>query len=132
MRHKVTMVALTKYPDIWAAFHANAAQFVPDDIRKIVVVDGNLVTPDMATGWEMIKGPEIFSMAANHNVGWKAVDSDSDIYNSNDDIFLLEQGSFERYQDLCYSEPRIGAVSAYSKIRLFGGRIQQKPRQACL
>lgn len=129
MEHKVTFVALTKYPDIWAAFHDNVARFVPDAIRKIVVVDGDLITPEMCPGWDVLKGPEVFSMAASHNVGWKAVDFDSDIYNSNDDIYFLESDPIGKYQELCYSEPRIGAVSAYSKIGLFGQPLQQRPRQ---
>jgi len=124
---KVTIVALGKYPDIFDYFRQRLDEFVSKDIRKILVRDGHDIKE--APGWDIVQGPEVFSMAANHNVGWRAVESDSDILNLNDDIYFLEPNPIEKYQQLAYSEPRIGAVSAYSKIGLFGQPLQQKPRQ---
>jgi GT2 family glycosyltransferase len=124
---KVTIVALGKYPDIFDYFRQRLDEKVDPSVRKILVRDGNEI--QSAPGWEIIQGPANFTMAANHNVGWHAVEKDSDILNLNDDIYFLEDDPIAKYQHLCYSEPRIGCVSAYSKIGLFGSPIQQKPRQ---
>jgi hypothetical protein len=125
--HKVTIVALGKYPDIFDYFRQRLDEKVDPSIRKILVRDGYEITD--APGWEVLQGPTTFTMAANHNVGWHAVERDSDILNLNDDIYFLEPNPVEKYQALVYSGPRIGAVSAYSKIGLFGQPLQQRPRQ---
>jgi GT2 family glycosyltransferase len=124
---KVTVVALGKYPDIFDYFRRRLDERVHSSVRKILVRDGNLI--ESAPGWEIIQGPENFSMAANHNVGWRAVEPDSDILNLNDDIYFLEPDPIAKFQRLAYSEPRIGAVSAYAKVGAFGQPLQQRPRQ---
>jgi GT2 family glycosyltransferase len=125
MDRTVTIVALGKYPDIFDAFRKDLDRWIPKDIRKILVRDGDDIKS--APGWEIIQGPDVFTMAANHNVGWHAVEPDSDILNLNDDIYFLEPNPVEKYQALVYSEPKIGAVAAYVKIGHFGNPIQCKP-----
>jgi GT2 family glycosyltransferase len=68
-------------------------------------------------------------MSGNHNIGWKAVEADSDILNLNDDIYFLEPNPIAKYQELAYSEPKIGCVSAYAKAGAFGQPLQMRPRQ---
>lgn len=135
---KVTIVALGKYADIFEYFRQRLDEKVDPSIRKILVRDDSPSSlrdrvgykPIVeAPGWEIIDGPEVFSMSANHNVGWLAVEPDSDILNLNDDIYFLEADPIAKLQALCYLEPRIGAVSAYSKIGAFGQPFQQRPRQ---
>jgi GT2 family glycosyltransferase len=125
--HKVTIVALGKYPDIFDYFRQRLDERVDASIRRILVRDGDLI--QSAPGWEIIQGPENFTMSGNHNAGWKAVEPDSDILNLNDDIYFLEPEPVAKFQELCYSEPRIGAVSAYCKQGFFGNPIQCQPRQ---
>jgi GT2 family glycosyltransferase len=120
-------VALGRYPDIFDYFRQRLDERVPADIRKILVRDGDLIKS--APGWEIIQGPENFTMAANHNAGWRAVESDSDIVCLNDDIYFLEPDPIGKFQELVYSELRIGCVSAYAKIGAFGSPIQQNPRK---
>jgi hypothetical protein len=124
---KVTIVALGKYPDIFDYFRQQLDTKVDPSIRKILVRDGCDIKE--APGWQIIQGPEVFTMAANHNVGWHAVEPDSDILNLNDDIYFLEPDPIRKFQDLVYSEPKIGAVSAYAKIGAFGSPLQMRPRQ---
>jgi GT2 family glycosyltransferase len=124
---KVTIVALGKYPDIFEEFRKRLDEKVDPSVRKILVRDGELIKE--APGWEIVQGLNNFTMSGNHNIGWHAVEPDSDILNLNDDIYFLEPNPLQKYQELCYSEPRIGAVSAYSKIGAFGQPLQQKPRQ---
>lgn len=127
---KVTITALAKYKDIFDYFRVRLDEFVPKDIRKIVVVDGDQITE--APGWEIIRGPAQFTMSGNHNVAWRAVEPDSDILNLNDDIYFLEPNPIEKFQELVYSEPRIGVVSAYTKIGMMGGPFQRSPRKDVL
>jgi hypothetical protein len=122
---KVTIVALGKYADIFDHFRKRIDQFVPTDIRRILVRDGDAITD--APGWEILEGSTPFSMAANLNIGWRAVESDSDILNLNDDVYFLESDPIAKFQQLVYSEPRIGCVSAYPKVGLFGSMEQQRP-----
>jgi GT2 family glycosyltransferase len=124
---KVTVVALGKYPDIFNFYAKELDKFVPKDVRKIVVRDGTAAFN--APGWEIIQGPARFSMAGNYNIGWKAADKDSDILSMNDDIYFLEPNPIVKYQELVYSEPRIGCVCAYVKIGFFGNPLIVNPRQ---
>jgi GT2 family glycosyltransferase len=124
---KVTVVALGKYPDIFNYFREQLDTKVDPSIRKILVRDGYDIKE--APGWEIIQGPEQFTMSGNHNLGWKAVEPDSDILNLNDDVYFLEPDPIAKYQELAYSEPKIGCVSAYAKAGAFGQPLQMRPRQ---
>jgi hypothetical protein len=124
---KVTIVALAKYPDIFDHFRKELDKFVAPEIRKLVVVDGNEIKA--ARGWEIVQGAPVFGMSANHNIGWRAVEPDSDILNFNDDVYFLgPTNPLEKLQELVYSESHIGCVSASVKIGYFANPIQCKPR----
>jgi len=125
--HKVTIVALAKYLDIFRAFADSLDRFVPRDIPKIVVRDGTDI-PNWP-GWTVIQGPLKFSMAGNYNLGWQAVDKDSDILNFNDDVYFLEPEPVRKLRDLVYSERRIGVVSAHVRDGYFANPLQCNPRQ---
>jgi len=127
MTPKLTVVALGRYQDIFDEFRKRLDDTVDRSVRKILVRDGDFI--QHAPGWEIIQGPEVFSMAANHNIGWYAVEPDSDILNLNDDIYFLEPDPIEKFQQLCYSESRIGAVSAHARIGAMGSYLQMRPRK---
>ena len=123
--HPVTIVALSKYPDIFAGFDANVKQFAPD-FDRILVQDGKLI--ENAEGWRIVQGPYQFSMAGNANLGWKATDPRHDILYIGDDVRFLEPQSIERMRDLAYADSTIGMLSA----RIVGGAdnpLQTDPPQ---
>src|SRR5882672_10316615 len=85
---KVTIVALGRYSDIFDYFRRRIDERFDSNIRKILVRDDTDI--QSADGWEIIQGPDNFSMSVNHNTGWHAVEPDSDILNLNDDVYFLE------------------------------------------
>jgi len=91
------------------------------------VRDGDLI--QSAPGWEIVQGPQNFTMSGNHNLGWLAVEPDSDILNMNDDIYFLESDPIQKLTQLAYGEPRIGCVSARCKVGFMGNPLQCNPRQ---
>jgi hypothetical protein len=127
LNHKVTLVTMTKYADIWAAFERNIREYVPHQVKRIVVVDGDQVKPSYP--WRVIQGPPVFSMAGNYNVGWKAAEQDSDILCLNDDITFLGRYPVEALQELAYSDPQIGAVACRVAVGRVGNPLQENPRK---
>lgn len=128
MNIPVSVVVLAKYNSVFHPFAESMDHCIPVGVPKIVVRDGNEITapPD----WTIIQGPERFSMAANHNAGWLAVDPDHDILNLNDDIYFDYGNLIERFQILAYSEPNIGAICASAAPgSRFGNPLQMSPRQ---
>lgn len=126
---KVTICVLAKYPEILAEFKRSVDAFVPPEVPRIVVVDGDLIPGFSGGGWSRVQGPKMFSMAANYNAALRAVDPDSDVVLFNDDVTFLEPMPIEKLQALAYSEPRIGMVSAHVKIGAFANHLQTHPRQ---
>jgi len=123
---KVTIVALTKFPDIWSAFQRNIRDYVPAEVQRIVVVDGINVKP--VAPWRVIRGPKVFSMAGNYNLGMRAADDDSDLFVMNDDITFITPDPIERLQELAYSDPIVGAVACRVTVGRVGNPLQEKPR----
>lgn len=127
MEHKVTIVALTKFLEVWSAFRRNIATFVPKDVSLIVVVDGDKVKP--TSPWQVIRGPKTFSMAGNYNIGMLAADPESDLLLLNDDITFLTPDPVQRLQELAYSAENIGAVACRVAQGRVGNPLQERPRQ---
>ena len=106
----LTLVALGKYDDIFQGFRKNVDEFVPaDKAFRVFVQDGLLITD--TTGWLTVQGPKKFSMAGNANLGWKAVDPDSDILYLGDDVRFKQHGTVEALCAIAYSDPKIGMLS---------------------
>lgn len=123
-RRGITIVALTKYPDIFASFDTNVKEFAPT-FDRVLVVDGIMVNP---VGWSVVQGPYTFSMAGNANLGWKAADPTHDILYIGDDVRFTAPDSVEKLRDLAHSDPSIGMLSA----RIIGGAdnvLQTNPPQ---
>lgn len=123
-----TLVAMTKYLDIWQPFYANIAEFVSPSVRKIVVVDGTEVTREHTDGWERIQGPDEFQMARNYNLGWRAVGSTDDVLSMNDDATFLHTGDDEQLRTIAYSQKDVGIVSP-TIVGGCGNLLQVHPRQ---
>ena len=113
--HYVTIVALSKYLDIFQGFEKNLDDFAPG-IDRILVADGRLI-PEYPKGWLYVRGPKKFSMAGNANLGWGAAGKLADILYIGDDVRLTQQGTVEKLQELAYSDPKIGMISP----RILGG-----------
>ena len=119
----VTIVALSKYPDIFTGFQANVNEYAPG-FHRILVMDGYLINDNV--GWLTITGPKKFEMAGNANIGWKAAPQESDLLYIGDDVRFTTRGSIERLQELAYSDPSIGLLSP----RILGGadnELQKNP-----
>jgi hypothetical protein len=127
MQHKVTIVALTKFHDVWEAFQRNIQQFVPAEVDRVVVVDGDACKPRLP--WTVVPGPYKFSMAGNYNVGMRQAARDSDLLLLNDDITFITRNPVEQLQVLAYSDPKIGMVSARVAVGRVGNPLQEHPRE---
>lgn len=105
---KVSIVVLAKYPEIFEGFRKT----IQWDVPKVLVRDGNSI-PDPGEGWTVLQGPPTFSMAGNANLGWKAVDPDSDILYIGDDVRPVGDNFAQRLQAEAYSDPTIGILSPH-------------------
>lgn len=118
-RRPVTIVVLTKYPDILAKFVESAEKYA-SKFRKVVVADNKelLQVPVSSSAdggwWEWVQGPEKFSMAGNGNIGFRAANPlavDCDVLYCGDDVRFLENNTIEKLQEIAYSDPEIGILS---------------------
>ena len=114
--HKVTIVVLSKYKDVFQKFVDSVEKYEPN-IPRILVADGEEpyealkgLTPECASNWALVPGAEKFSMAGNGNLGWKAVPLDNDILYCGDDL-RFTQPIIAKLQEIAYSKPNIGILS---------------------
>lgn len=105
----VTIVALSKYLDIFQGFEKNLDEFAPG-VDRVLVADGKLI-PEYPKGWLYVRGPKKFSMAGNANLGWSSAGRFADILYIGDDVRLVQRNTVERLQELAYSDPNIGLLS---------------------
>ena len=105
---KVTLCVMARFHEIFEACRESLDQFAPS-LPKILVRD----THDISTppGWIVIQGPEEFSYSGNRNLGWRAVDSESDLFDLGDDVRLIDSSTVEQLQDIAYSDRNIGILS---------------------
>lgn len=81
----VTIVTLTRFPDIFAAFAESVERYEPT-VRRIVVTSGGIRIG--RPGWEEIPGIDPFVFARNLNLGIVAAGTD-DALCVNDDVQLV-------------------------------------------
>jgi glycosyltransferase involved in cell wall biosynthesis len=84
-RRPVTIVTLTRFPDIFATFAESVERHEPA-ARRIVVTSGGITIG--RPGWEEVRGIEPFVFARNLNLGITAAGTD-DVLCVNDDVVLL-------------------------------------------
>jgi hypothetical protein len=104
----VTIVALSKYADIFESFNKNVEQF-DEGFDRVLVRDGYLI--QKTAHWCVVQGPKKFEMAGNANLGWKRADPEHDILYIGDDVRFLEHKTIERLRALAYADPKIGMIS---------------------
>src|SRR5208282_5087740 len=117
IKKPVTIVVLAKYKEIFQKFVESVEKYEPT--RTIVLVaDGKEpyealkdLTPERASSWALINGPEKFEMAGNGNLGLKAVPADHDILYVGDDVRFTQENTIEKLQEIAYSKPNIGLLS---------------------
>jgi hypothetical protein len=110
----VTLVVLAKYPQIFEGFVDNA-EIYAKYFQKVLVRDGDSVVCPI--NWNLIQGPDKFSMAGNANMGWRAVPSTNDILYIGDDVRFLQNNTIEGLRNLAYAYKEIGLLSP----RIVGG-----------
>ncbi len=121
----VTIVVLAKFNEVFKGFLTSCDTYVPSQIPKILVQDGNEIDNPQGN-WTVIQGPDKFSMAGNANLGLKAVPDTHDILYCGDDVRFLESSTIERLQKIAYSRPEIGILSP--KIKGRGSATQVNPK----
>jgi glycosyltransferase involved in cell wall biosynthesis len=84
-RRPVTIVTLTRFPDIFAQFAESVERHEPS-VRRIVVTSGGITIG--RPGWEELRGIEPFTFARNLNLGIAAAGTD-DVLCVNDDVQFL-------------------------------------------
>ena len=84
-RRPVTIVTLTRFPDIFAKFAESVERHEPA-ARRIVVTSGGITIG--RPGWEEVRGIEPFVFARNLNLGITAAGTD-DVLCVNDDVQFL-------------------------------------------
>jgi GT2 family glycosyltransferase len=105
----VTIVVLGKYEEVFSGFRETADKHLRN-YQKIFVRDGSQI-PDPGNGWQVVQGPETFSMAGNANLGLKAAPSNSDVLYVGDDVRFMAHDSVEMLRLAAYSDPKIGILS---------------------
>lgn len=127
MKRPVTMVVLTKYPDIWEGFRKNVDEFFNSkEYYRVVVLDGRLITEPLE--WKVVYGPKKFSMAGNANLGWKEVNKGSDLLYVGDDVRFHDSNTIKKLSEIAHSDENIGMLSP----KIIGGAdndLQKNPPQ---
>lgn len=115
MDHKVSLVVLGKYRDVFEPFVQNIRQYnIFGEIDEFIFVrDGQDINTDVIKGpkIKIIQGNDPFSMAGNGNLGMKAASVENDILYVGDDVRFSKLGSVEKLQEAAYSDPLIGILS---------------------
>jgi hypothetical protein len=107
-KHQVTIVALSKYPDIFSGFNDNMNKF-DEGHNRVLIKDGGLITD--TRGWMTVEGPYEFSMAGNANLGWKTADKIHDILYIGDDVRFIRPDTINYLRIAAYSDPSVGLLS---------------------
>jgi len=112
MIRPVTLIVLTKYPEIWERFKSNVETlFDLNSFYRVVVLDGKLVPEPK--NWLCVYGPKKFSMAGNANMGWRQVARGTDILYVGDDVTFTSPDTLEKLSELAHSDPAIGMLSPH-------------------
>lgn len=106
----VTVAVLGRFPDIFNGFVESADAFLPD-IPKVFVRDGNEITMPTGPKWTCLQGPPVFSNPSNANQAWQAAAPYSDILYCGDDVRFLQHDTWQKLQEIAYSDPKIGVLS---------------------
>lgn len=112
----VTVVVLSRYPEIFEAFRKSIETHEPEARKLLVrnvegtVSDAERVKPgDFSMGWLCMDGPVPFRFATNANIGIDACLPD-DVLLVNDDVTF--NGPFlHRLQEAAYDHPKCGILS---------------------
>lgn len=108
---KVTLMTLSKFPDIFSHLHQSVLQFAPN-VDKLVVKDASTEALP-AVGWTVLDAlPGTFVFANNWNMGAQHVlRTGNDLLFVNDDVELVQPDTVERLQRIAYADPSIGILS---------------------
>lgn len=113
---KLTIVVLSRYPEIFEPCRKRLAELVPE-VRKVLVLDrsqkrGEAPVVDRfdTHGWNVIRVEMPFSMARNGSIGLMAAWPDDVLY-MGDDVLIERAGDIEFLHELVYRKPNIGIVS---------------------
>lgn len=109
--NNISIVVLSKYPDIWAQCLAALRQYAPS-YRRVLVVDeseGYMAAHDVI-GCEVIRTQAPYSMARNGSFGLMASWPDDVLY-MGDDVQLTRSGVVEELQRIAYSDESLGMLA---------------------
>jgi hypothetical protein len=108
----VAVVVLTKYQDVFNGFHDSLIATAPD-VPVVCVKDGSVSWKLSAAykHWQVLDGPEKFSMAGNGNLGLRAVPVDHDILYCGDDIRFTDPETISKLQQVMREHPEVGILS---------------------
>ncbi len=109
MKRPVTIVVLSKYPDVLGPFVQSVKTYCPST-PVVLVRDGYAITP--IPGWMLIQGNEKFSMAGNANLGLRAVDPEHDVLYCGDDVRFTQSDTVAEMASVAHNDSRIGLLSA--------------------
>jgi hypothetical protein len=99
---------MARFREIFEPCCESLEQYAPS-LPKILVRDSYDISAPR--GWVVIQGPEEFSYSGNRNLGWRAVDPDSDLFDLGDDVRLIERSTVEQLQEIAYSDRNVGILS---------------------
>ena len=108
-KHKVCILTLSRYPDLFAGLDDNINEFASNQDR-VVILDGFMI--EYPKGWLAARGPSgPFCYAHNVNLGLSLTDPDADILLMGDDVRLKDTNAIRKLHDLAYSDDTLGMLS---------------------
>jgi hypothetical protein len=114
--HKVCILTLSRYPDLFDGLLGNLGEFAPG-YDRVLVKDGYLLE-ERQEGWLTVEGPPgPFCYAQNVNLGLEAIDQDADVLLMGDDVRFKDENTIEKLYALAYSQANVGILSP----RIVGG-----------
>jgi GT2 family glycosyltransferase len=107
----VTICVLARFNEVFAKFADTVTRFEPAT-SKILVRDGyDVAISGLDSTWQVIQGPEQFSMAGNGNLALRAAPANSDILYCGDDVRFRSPDATAILQAQAYADPTIGILS---------------------
>jgi hypothetical protein len=104
----VTIVTLSRYPDLFEGLQNNLNEFA-QGYDRILVKDGYLI--DFEKDWLTAQGPKKFVYSVNANLGLKLVGPGSDVLLLGDDVRFVCHGCVDRLQSIAYHDSSVGLLS---------------------